>query len=34
MDPPSFNVVKQLEPRSAYFERYCRNWLSFTGVNE
>ena len=25
---------KQLELRSAYFERYCRNWLSFTELNE
>ena len=30
----SFSVVKQLELRSAYFERYCRNWLSFTELND
>ena len=29
-----FSVVKQLELRGAYFERYCRNWLSFTEWNE
>ena len=26
--------MKQLELRSAYFERYCRNWLSFTELND
>ena len=25
-----FGVLKHLELRSAYFWRYCRNWLSFT----
>ena len=29
-----FSVVKQLELRSAYFERYCRYWLSFTELNK
>ena len=29
-----FSFVNQLELRSAYFERYCRNWLSFTELNE
>ena len=26
----SFSIVKQLEPWSACFGRYCRNWLNFT----
>ena len=29
-----FSFVNQLQLRNAYFERYWRNWLSFTELNE
>ena len=29
-----FSFVNQLQLRSVYFETYCRNWLSFTELNE